>query len=106
MSLSDGPPGIQRVKMNKSDHQLLREYACDGSQEAFSILVNRYMNLVYSAAVRQVNRPDLAQDVTQATFIVLARKAAGLGPDTILPAWLLRTARFAALRALRKEHQY
>ncbi len=84
-----------------SDIELLREYAARGSEESFATLVERHLDLVFSAAMRQVRNAHLAQEVTQATFIVLARKAGRLGDDTVLSAWLYRTARFAAADALK-----
>ena len=47
----------------------------------------------------------LAEEVTQAAFIILARKAGSLGPKTILSAWLCRTAQYAAANALRTQRR-
>jgi RNA polymerase sigma factor (sigma-70 family) len=87
--------------MMTDDMALVRDYAARQSEPAFETLVTRYVNLVYSAALRQVRDPHLAEEVTQAVFIILARKAGSLGAKTILPSWLHRTACFAAADAVK-----
>ena len=83
-----------------SDFELLIEH-CAGSPEAFTELVHRHVDMVYSAALRQVRDAHLADDVTQAVFLLLWQKAASLRPDTILPGWLHRTTRYCAANAMR-----
>ena len=88
---------------------LVREYARNNSNEAFSELVNRHIRLVYSVALRQARDPHLAEEITQVVFIILARKARSLGPETVLSAWLCRTARYASANALKiqtRRHHY
>src|SRR5436190_16786317 len=87
--------------MTSDDMELVREYARHQSEKAFETLVSRHVNLVYSAAIRQVSDPTLAEEITQAVFIILARKAASLGSGTILPGWLYRTTCYAVRDVLR-----
>ncbi len=84
---------------------LVREYAQSNSEQAFATLVSKHVNLVYSVALRQVHDPHLAEEITQAVFIVLARKAKSLSPKAILSGWLCRTARYVSDRALRAERR-
>ena len=60
------------------DQQLLREFAETHSEAAFTALVARYVNLVYSTALRFTGNPHHAEEITQAVFIILARKAESL----------------------------
>ncbi|HTD67635.1 MAG TPA: sigma-70 family RNA polymerase sigma factor [Candidatus Limnocylindria bacterium] len=87
------------------DWDLLREYATHESEQAFETLVNRHVDLVYSAALRQVRDPGVASEVTQTVFIILARKARRLNRATVLSGWLYRTAQFAGAKALRSEYR-
>ena len=93
----------------KSDARLLRDYAELGHEAAFRELVARHADLVYSAALRQVNSPDLARDVGQSVFVDLARKAKEvseqLTAEASLVGWLYRSTRFAALNHLRDDRR-
>ncbi|EEF59715.1 RNA polymerase sigma factor [Pedosphaera parvula] len=89
-----------------SDSDLLRRYAEAGSEDAFAELVRRHLDLVYSAALRQVNGDaHLAQDVAQTVFRDLARKAASLSTHQTLTGWLYTSSHFAANKAVRTEQR-
>jgi RNA polymerase sigma factor (sigma-70 family) len=87
--------------MMSDDMALVRAYAAQQSEPAFETLVARHAGLVHSAALRQVGDEQLAGDITQTVFLILARKAGALNPNTILPGWLYRTTRFVAAAALK-----
>src|SRR5664279_4272087 len=86
-----------------SDLDLLGQYAREKSQDAFTALVHRHVNLIYSAALRQVRSPQLAEEIAQSVFADLARDAGKLTPDTILTAWLYAVTRRTAIDVIRKE---
>lgn len=85
---------------------LLTEYTNGGSERAFREIVSSYVNFVFSTALRIVGGDRaLAEDVTQAVFTDLARKAAGLPKDVQLGGWLHRHTCFVARKTLRRERR-
>ncbi len=86
--------------------KLLADYAASGSETAFRDLVSRYVDLVYSAAIRLVNGDThLAEDVTQIVFADLARLARTLSREVMLGGWLHRHTCFVASKTLRGERR-
>ena len=80
------------------DAELLRRYAEEGSEAAFTELVHRRVDLVYSAALRRTGGdPHRAADVAQQVFTTLARDARKLLRHPVLAAWLHTATRNAAL---------
>ena len=87
-----------------SDLDLLRQFARENSQDAFAEIVRRHLDLVYSAALRQVRSPQLAEEIAQSVFADLARNAGKLKARTpVLTAWLYAVTRRTAIDAIRKE---
>ncbi len=85
------------------DHQLLAGFARENSEAAFATLVQRHINVVYSTALRSTGNSHAAEEITQAVFIILARKANNLSRKIVLSGWLYQTTRLTAANFLRTE---
>src|SRR5882672_7866500 len=86
--------------------KLLADYAVHGSEAAFRELTARYLDLVFSTAVRLVGGDThLAEDVAQTVFVDLARLAKGLSREVRLGGWLHRHTCFVAAKTLRGERR-
>src|SRR6185312_13894346 len=81
----------------------LEQFTQDGSEEAFAEIVRRHVGLVHSVAFRQTQNAQHAEEITQAVFIILARKASSLGRKTILAGWLYHTSRLTTANFQRAE---
>ena len=86
---------------DQTDSLLLKAYVERRHEAAFNELVHRHVDLVYSAAIRMVRDPHLAEDVTQGAFIALARQASELVERATLAGWLHRTAQNIAAQTVR-----
>jgi RNA polymerase sigma factor (sigma-70 family) len=96
---------ISELKMTDSQ-TLVMEYVRTGSEPAFRELVARYIDLVYSAALRLVGRDaHFAEDVSQTVFLNLARKAHRLPREVMLGGWLHRDTCYAARALMRSERR-
>jgi RNA polymerase sigma factor (sigma-70 family) len=92
--------------MTTDTRQLLADYATGGSEAAFRELVARYVNLVYSTALRVVGgNTQLAEDVSQTVFLGLARKAGTLSSNVMLGGWLHQHTYHVATRVVRGEQR-
>jgi RNA polymerase sigma factor (sigma-70 family) len=85
-----------------SDAELLREYSKSRSDDAFRALIDRYVNMVYSSCWRQLGDRHLAEDATQATFVLLSQKAGAMRHSN-LAGWLLTTAHYTCARIRKTE---
>lgn len=89
--------------MTDTDSELLARYVRNGADESFAELVRRHLDLVHSAALRQVRSPQLAEEVAQSAFLKLAQHARELVPGTVLSAWLYQVTRREAIDVVRRE---
>jgi DNA-directed RNA polymerase specialized sigma24 family protein len=88
------------------DAAQLRQYAQEGSEQAFAEVVARHLPLVYSAALRQVGGDEqLAKDVAQTVFIALARNAGSLYRRELITGWLYTTTRYMAAKTVRGDRR-
>src|SRR5438046_10324511 len=89
-----------------TDAELLRSYACARSESAFTELVQRHINLVYSTALREARGDaSLAEDITQTVFVELAKKASKLIKHPALAGWLYTCVRKMSSNLRRSEER-
>lgn len=81
-----------------SDGALLHRFVAHREQAAFTALVQRYSPVVLGVCQRVLGDFHAAQDASQATFVVLARKAGMLDRTSPLGGWLYKVAYHLALR--------
>jgi len=88
---------------SQTDQELLLEYAGCGSEAAFSEIVRRHVDFVYSAALRVIGNVQLAEEVSQKVFLALAPNARRLADRAVLSSWLFCTAHNLSVNAVRGE---
>jgi RNA polymerase sigma factor (sigma-70 family) len=82
-----------------TDRQLLERFAAGQEEQAFALLVRRHGPLVLGVCRRLLRHEQDAEDAFQATFLVLARKASGLGWQESVGGWLYQVASRIAWKA-------
>src|SRR5262245_45967523 len=98
---------LHTLSGNESDRRLLQRFVSDRDEAAFAALVRRHAALVKGVCWRVLRHEQDVEDAFQATFLVLAKKAASVRWDEAIGGWLHGTAwRVAsALRARRRRRR-
>jgi RNA polymerase sigma factor (sigma-70 family) len=99
------PPATREL----SDGQLLQRFAAGGTEAAFAALLHRHGRLVWSVCRRLLGQEQDAEDVFQAVFLTLARRAGAIRKEESVASWLYGVAYHLALKARRKianRHKY
>jgi RNA polymerase sigma factor (sigma-70 family) len=87
-----------------TDVELLNQHR-RGSDAAFADLVRRHLGWVYGVARRRLRDAHLAEDVAQAVFVLLHRKAPQFAADSAMITWLHKAAWYASETAARTERR-
>lgn len=95
----------QHPVSNDSDIDLLQSYAGSGSEAAFHELVKRHAGWIHGVARRGINDEQLAEEITQTVFALLARKASSFDNSAKLAPWLFRAARYVTADARKRERR-
>ena len=81
------------------DTELLERFVSQEDAAAFEVLLYRHGPMVLRVCRRVLNDPNDVDDAFQATFLILARRAASIRERTVLGTWLFGVARRVAVRA-------
>ena len=96
----EGQPGAFAGSLMNSSADLVTR-ACQGDQEAFRLIFERYSRPVISFIYDQVNDRDLAEELAQETFVRAFRSLKSLREETKLSTWLFGIAKNVARESLR-----
>lgn len=85
------------------DRELLKRYTDQQDENAFDQLVKKYYPFVFRTVHVRLHDSQLAEDTVLTVFLLLAQKAAELGPNVVIAGWLFKTAHLTACNAARME---
>jgi RNA polymerase sigma factor (sigma-70 family) len=94
---------LAETRAAESDRQLLQRFVDTGDESAFRTIFDRHGPMLLGLCRRQLHAGELAEDVLQATFLVLARKARSIHRRENLAGWLYGVARRLICQAQRTE---
>lgn len=99
LNLEAQPGAFAGTLMNSSRDLVTR--VCQGDPEAFRLIFERYSRPVIGFIYDMVNDRELAEELTQETFVRAYRGITGMNPENKLSTWLFGIARNVARESLR-----
>lgn len=89
-----------------TDEQLLLRYRETGDRNLFAELVHRYERELYNYLCRYLGKPEMAEDVFQATFMLVHQKCNQFDGGRRFRPWLYAVATNAAIDAQRRDKRH
>src|ERR1044071_5380785 len=103
VSLASQPSARAGALMNSSGEIIA--LARRGDDDAFRLIFERYARPIISFIYDMVGQRDLAEELTQETFVRAYKNLSGLRDDTKLSTWLFGIAKNVARESLRTRHR-
>lgn len=94
------------TKMTTNTDQILINQIIEGDTNAFSVLVERYKDLVYTLALRMLKNKEEAEEVAQDTFIKTYKALAKFKGDSKLSTWIYKVAYNTCLDRIKKNRKH
>lgn len=92
--------------MSQTAKTALAEFASSGNESAFRLVVEEFGGLVFSSALRRTDDHELAEEVAQNVFTVMARKAREVARYQSIAGWVFTATRLEAAKALRGRRRH
>ena len=97
---------LEETPMSTEARNNLSEFATTQSEGAFRKVVTEFGGLVLASAQRRTDDPQLAEEIAQNVFAVMARKAEQLSKHQSLAGWVFTTTRLESAKALRGRRRH
>lgn len=94
------------TKMTTNDDQILINQIIEGDMHAFSVLVDRYKDLVYTVTIRMLKHKEEAEEVAQDTFVKMYKSLNRFKGDSKFSTWLYRIAYNSCLDRIKKNRKH
>ncbi len=85
-----------------TDEQLIEKYL-KGDEKALEILFKRYLKPIYSFVYKNIGNPEMAEDVTQETFVKVWKNLKKFDKNKSFKSWLFTIAKNTSIDFLRKK---
>jgi RNA polymerase sigma factor (sigma-70 family) len=103
--MSASAKAIRKIRVSREDQSLVQK-CLRGSEEAWSALIDKYKNLIFSIPIKRGFSPEDAADIFQAVCLKLVSELPRLREPRALPAWLIQTTLHTCFRWMDKNLSY